>query len=209
MHRLILAAALLVSPAQAATVITLGDFTAPVLEDFNAQTPGPIAVTDPIFTALGISAISTVLAPSEPFENRSTASRGLGATANDPLIIAEPGTSGVTIDGITLSFNGDITRIGFGLLDSQGTLAVAFRDDGVLVDSINVTINTVGQLRSVFLQADQAFDTIQLSINNGFVLDNLRVEQSEITLVPLPPTLALLAAGLAGLGLVARRRKRH
>ncbi|MEM9147807.1 MAG: PEP-CTERM sorting domain-containing protein [Pseudomonadota bacterium] len=82
-------------------------------------------------------------------------------------------------------------------------MTVDFQSGITVVDTIDVTIQQGGQLTSLFLEAMAPFDGIDLSIDNGFVIDNLTVEAAD---VPLPATLPLFILGLVALGLARRRR---
>ncbi|MEO0622461.1 MAG: PEP-CTERM sorting domain-containing protein [Pseudomonadota bacterium] len=202
-RHLLVAVALSYSPAYGATAISLADFDDPLVEDFESVALGSILETDPVFTALSITGITTTSAAAEPYDARSTSTRALGATDDGTLTVVDPGTSDVTITEIGFDFSRSLSRIGFGIHDSQGTMAVDFLDGTTVVDSIDVTITQGGQLTSVFLMSDLPFTAIDLSIDNGFVIDNLTVEAAH---VPVPATLPLLLLGLAGIGYLARQR---
>lgn len=201
-HALAAAALALViaAPAQAQTF------------DFTGAPPG--AATPLVQTSSGLTATFTS-SPAGAFVVRSSTTGGpafVGLTGNylyapnypaTPLLVAfsqplsslflnfvtaggNPASGGVGPVPITLqaffgtTLVGSITTLGVappGFFNPEGTLAFAAA----------------------------AFDNVRISSVNVFGVDNLRATQASV--VPEPATVALVGAGLAGLGVAARRRR--
>lgn len=214
------------------TTVTMGSFATPGTLDFELMAPGNIANNDAVFASIGIESVngsaSTYL---DDFQDRQNSSeRALWLTAGNQLVIVDPGNSGSNIYGqngtsYTIDFVGPVSRFGFSTHDepfaSRGAppLTITFYSgvtqvgvilsSGVLLPSSGPNPNW--DRRDFFFQNTEAFDRIVLTTtgtNQGFALDNLTVDQSELVpAVPEPGSLTLL--GLALMALAASRKRRN
>ncbi|MGQ0792753.1 MAG: PEP-CTERM sorting domain-containing protein [Deltaproteobacteria bacterium] len=207
----ILAILLMASSVNAATVVTLGDFTNPVELDFEALAPGPISTTDPYFTSVGISSVTVANGtPGGDILSANTDGQAL-ASVNGVLAVAAVG--GAIDDGnsggnpvFTITFAGNQMFFGYSHIDQFGNFPVTFLLNNAVVDTFTFS----GPFTApVYLQAVAAFNMVQISQeagnNSGYAIDNITFEG--VAAAPEPATLLLLGSGLAAVCLFGRRKR--
>ena len=124
-----------------------------------------------------------------------------------------PNFNAIGEGAFALTFSSDQSQFGFQLVGGDGGNAFIdfFREDGSLIDSI-----TVGSLADAFYGFSRqggVKDIRGISIWNddggGIGFDNLKHDvKSVVGNVPEPSTYAMMFAGLAAVGMIARRRRR-
>ncbi len=126
--------------------------------------------------------------------------------------VSDPGNQWLdSFDARVLTFapSGDVTRVGFFITDPNDA---GGRFDFTLKDGTTTTVEqnifggalTNGRVFYVTFVADSAIELITIATNNrndGYGLDDVTVG------VPAPGALALLGAGLLGIGAMRRRRR--
>lgn len=195
------------APAQAATLITLGDFNAPYTSTFDAVPTGVLSGSEAFLGDLGISAIEVSGAgPGEFIYPASQTGQALGATSENEATIIAPGSEGSLIS-LFLAFSAPQTKLAFDLFASEftETFTVDFLSAFSIIDSYDFTTSGAGSY-FVGLAANSSFDAINVTGLDKAVLQSLTVEVSP---VPLPAALPPMLALLGGLGAVALRRRRR
>lgn len=188
--RLIIAAAALAAFAGAAQAVTLSD-SQPVtvggqLFEFDFS---------PVDASNGNSGTFTLIldsdySPGSPTENATLTFDGV--TGN--VVADESGEVSNTITGLTL-LNATITNADFNDVNIQLDYAVTASLVQSIVAGGAVGINVQNSTGVDFLnQANPDFVSVDFTYN-------------EITAVPLPPAMALMLVGIAGIGFIGRRRR--
>jgi hypothetical protein len=198
-------AAMIPCLAQAASI--------PYTDNFNADTPG-LGTTPGTDVPAGGWSISNggsvdIVASGPSYGITCRGGTGncidLNGTTGNPGDLVSPGlslTGGQTYTAqFVLSGNQRITQTDKVTVDF-GTDVASFsvtKNDPFTVDSLTFTPTTTGTYNLSFL--DTSMNPSFPSDNIGAILDNVKVQ-----VVPLPAAAWLLLSGLAGMGLMARRR---
>ena len=139
------------------------------------------------------------------FYNTSNVLTGLGH-------LGFPDFNAIGEGAFALTFSSDQSEFGFQLVGGNGGNAFIdfFRADGSLIDSI--TVGGLGDAYYGFSRDGGVKDIRGISIWNtdsgGVGFDNLKHDvKSVVGNVPEPSTYALMFAGLAAVGVIARRRR--
>jgi PEP-CTERM motif len=132
---------------------------------------------------------------------------GIASTTNNYMFTAA--------QAITISFATAISSFGIDVIDlgSNGFTVEAYDAANTLLGSSTEFGPDVGV--GHFDKVSVAYDGISSvrmfqalsTFGDGVLLDNLSYEASAVVAVPEPSTYALMALGLAGLGIAARRRR--
>ncbi len=146
-----------------------------------------------------------------------------GAGVGSPFYGAGIGTltsSVLTADGnewFQLTFANPTYAVGFDVyLNGLGPAFARFYNGASLLATIQVGAGTLGapQRGSIGFEgyaSSGAITMVEFQATNGGVLntalDNVAVYDTPVSTTPEPASLALVASGLAGVGLVARRRR--
>jgi len=199
------AAALATSAAHAAPVILSNTNLVPDAQivDFEGFdgliTGGPVSVAPGVtFTGDNDSVVGAFIA--------DLGANGLWGIDNKFVASTNPGTLTFTFDGTTRAVVGLVNH--YAEFFGTGSVTVsAFGASNNLLESFNHTLISGPDSMNEgfylgFVRATADIRSISFS-GNGVVVDNLTFT----TPVPEPTTLALAVAGLAAVGLVARRRR--
>lgn len=213
------------------TEITLGDFTAPNILDFESAAVGNVSGTESMFTDIGIASVSgTAGSYTDDFQDRDNSSeRALWFTSGNQLVIVDPGNSGSAQYGqqnisYEISFTNSIFRFGFSTHDepfaaagaaplnirfySGATQVGSITSNGVLLAGTGPNPNW--DRRDFYFGNDELFDRVVLTTdpngNQGFALDNFAVDPA-LSDVPEPGSLALFGLGLMGAAFMRRKQQ--
>ncbi len=135
-----------------------------------------------------------------------------GANPSSPVLSGDPIFNGP----ISVLFSRDVGAVGLdgGFFDAIGGTSIrAFRRDGTTIGTVT---NTALGIEFFGLASQSGNDIAGISFfitgaePAGFAIDNLTFGDRSVVnpVVPEPSTYLLMATGLAGLGAVARRRRR-
>ncbi|MCU0500605.1 MAG: PEP-CTERM sorting domain-containing protein [Anaerolineae bacterium] len=198
--------ALAASTVNAATIVSIGAFSNPVVLNFESLSTGPISTTDPYFTSIGISSVSVANGTSAGDAlDTNTDGKALASVRGSLSVVGvgdpiDNGTSGGN-PLFTINFANPQTLFGYSHIDQTGNFPVTFYLGATQVDSF---VFSPSSSAPVYLQA-ASFDRVTIGqeagFTGGFALDNITINGA-----PEPGTLALLGLGLAGLA-ASRRRK--
>jgi hypothetical protein len=198
--------------AEAATQISFGDFTDPIVIDFEDIISGPIQSDSPFFTNQGIASVTTSGGTLRGDIYGGTAVMGNGlASVNGGLAVVSPGDplDDGTILGspeFIINFRQSISKFGATLTDQFGpNFRFTFLSNGVTVDEFNFEIVN-GDFNSAtpYIQADSPFNSVQIthpSGTGGYGVDNITFERISSPPTPVPEPASLL--GLAAIGATA------
>lgn len=175
------AAALCAATAAQASLVT---FNQPGLIDIDPAT-NAASYTEAGFTFTGDAASFL------PLDGvGSGATGGLFVLANSPLTLRSASGGAFSLAGFDFGL--------FDLLDTTPSPSLVLQ--GLLADSSTVTQTLgLGSLPGLGFAAWDRLLSVSFSANTNFVLDN-------VSAVPEPGSLALVAGALAGLGVLTRRR---
>jgi hypothetical protein len=138
-----------------------------------------------------------------------TLSPGLRYNSQGPA--AFPGITGnyvgnngpCCINPFSIMFGGGITAAAFGVATNPATSIFEARYLGGLVESFSAATSFDGSTNYYFGFTGITFDEIRVTVGgDGMML----IDNVQLGVVPEPATYALMLAGIAGLGLFARRR---
>ena len=199
-----------------ATVITigLGDFGAPVVLDFEAQSAGAISGTDPYFTDAGISSASVTGGVATGDVLTTNVDGNALASVGGGLSIVAP--NGALDGGRQLPlpiFAFDLAqhqnKFGATIVDQTGYFEFTFKSAGGTVGSFSYDNSAAASPAesTVYLQSSVAFDRVEISHPGGtgaYGVDNVTLDA-----IPEPTTLALLSVGVVGQVVRSRRKRRR
>jgi hypothetical protein len=185
------------------------------LLDFTSGPAGTVAGNETYFQEFGLSNVGLIGSSSVSGDTLNSGADGKAlAIVNGLLSIVNVNDN---IDdfnsggGYTFSFSRSFSQFGFQIIDQINfDTTVQTFSNGVLVDS--VTYMPAGSFpnTSIYYQSDAFIDEFRvISVNGsgGWALDNISIaSKSEVSEVPEPSTIALLALGL--MGLASRRFKK-
>ncbi|MEM7403756.1 MAG: hypothetical protein AAF458_00625 [Pseudomonadota bacterium] len=192
-------------------IIDLTDFVNPTVLDFESQSNGAIAATDPLFTSFGITSLTATGTSDADIYSEGGGTRALFYSEQTGFLLDESGRPELPMfatDGLsyTLVFNRLLNRIGFGTPDHGAGIDIEFRNGTTLVE--NFTQGRGSNSSPTFYGSSVAFDRITVSSTTpglGFGLDNITLEAAT---APAPGPAALLGLGLLALSFGKPWRRR-
>ena len=190
--------------------ITLGDYYAADVLDFESASLGPISGTDTMFTSFGISSVSASGGNFiDPYDVRTNSSRALWFQSSG-LVIVDPGAAGNGLASYEIEFSSVQARFGVGAHDyfPGADLNFAFFAGAVAVGDISVT-NPTADLSMFYFDVTGGFDRVIVTAEstNAFAIDNITLDRGTAP-VPEPASLTLMGLGLGGIAWTRKRRRR-
>lgn len=187
--------------------------------DISTLSNGALSGTDAFFTDFGISSVS-VTGDDDCCSRGTYASSLVGMFASGPagspadqLVVASSSSSNdlpLFSSAFTISLAAHTDQFGAKFVGSATGALFEFFDGSTSLGTSTSTSVGPNSLR-IFL-VDQSFDKIVISLTHGFQTAGISQlwfsDSYQAEVVPVPAALPLFLSGLAGLGVIARRRRK-